>query len=316
MRIVVRSVLALLVVLIVAVTGFSIAFWAPDVPVSALKARWAPPPSTFIAVEGMQVHLRDEGPRDDPNPIVLIHGTSASLHTWDGWAQTLTKQHRVIRFDLPGFGLTGPAPDDDYSITRYTRFVIDVLDNLKVNQVVLGGNSLGGEIAWATAALYPTRVNRLILVDAGGYAFHSASVPIAFRIARMPGADVLIDNILPRKMIEDSVKNVYGNPALVTPALVDRYYDLALRAGNRHALVVRFKQLNPGEMAERIPGLHLPTLIIWGGRDHLIPLENAQHFKHDIAGSQLQIFDNLGHVPHEEDPQHTVDAVVKFLTTQ
>jgi pimeloyl-ACP methyl ester carboxylesterase len=316
MRIIIRLVLSLLAVLILAAAGFGIAFWAPDVPVDALKARWAPPPSTFIAIEGMQVHLRDEGPRDDPTPIVLIHGTSASLHTWDGWTQTLSKQHRVIRFDLPGFGLTGPAPDDDYSVTRYARFVVDVLDQLHVNHAVLGGNSLGGEIAWATAALYPTRVERLILVDAGGYAFVPTSVPLAFQIARMPGADVLIDNILPRKMIEDSIKNVYGNPALVTPALVDRYYDLALRAGNRHALVKRFKQLNPGEMADRIPGLHLPTLIIWGGRDHLIPIDSAQHFKRDIAGSQLQVFDELGHVPHEEDPQRTVDAVVKFLAVQ
>ena len=96
-----------------------IAWRVPDQPVSALQAKWAPPPSQFIAVRGMQVHVRDEGPRDDPVPIVLLHGTGASLHTWDGWTPELTRERRVIRFDLPGFGLTGPSPDGVYSIESY-----------------------------------------------------------------------------------------------------------------------------------------------------------------------------------------------------
>src|SRR6185369_16326684 len=92
-----------------------VATWAPDVPVAELRTRWAPPPSRFIEVDGLQVHLRDEGPHDDPEPIVLLHGTSASLHTWEGWARALRDTRRVIRFDLPGFGLTGPNRQDDYS---------------------------------------------------------------------------------------------------------------------------------------------------------------------------------------------------------
>src|SRR5687768_5016055 len=94
--------------------------WAPDQPVAELRSRWAPPPSRFIEVDGLQVHLRDEGPHDDPEPIVLLHGTSASLHTWEGWAQALRGTRRVIRFDLPGFGLTGPNAQNDYSMAAYT----------------------------------------------------------------------------------------------------------------------------------------------------------------------------------------------------
>ena len=132
--------------------------WAPDVPVDELKARWARPPSRFIAVNGMQVHLRDEGPHDDPAPIVLLHGTSASLHTWDGWAQALREKRRVIRFDLPGFALTGPNPDNDYSIDAYVRFVKAVMDELGVQRFVIAGNSLGGQVAWAATAALPDRV--------------------------------------------------------------------------------------------------------------------------------------------------------------
>ena len=100
-----------------------IATWAPDQPVDALKARWARPPSRFLEVNGLQVHLRDEGPHNDPVPIVLLHGTSASLHTWEGWAQALRDKRRVIRFDLPGFGLTGPNRENDYSTEAYVQFV-------------------------------------------------------------------------------------------------------------------------------------------------------------------------------------------------
>jgi len=313
MRILGRLVLILLSVLALAVAGATAAFWAPDMPVDSLKPRWAPPPSSFIPVEGMQVHIRDEGPRDDPTPLVLLHGTSASLHTWDGWVAVLAKQRRVIRFDLPGFGLTGPAPDNNYSLERSARFVAATLDALKVGRFVLGGNSLGGQIAWATALTYPERVERLILVDAAGYPFQSESVPIGFRIARLPGANRLMENVLPRAMIESSLKNVYGNPTAVTPDVIDRYYELTRREGNRRALAQRFQQMKSGQLADRIPQLTAPTLILWGALDRLIPLENGQHFHRDISGSQLKVFDDLGHVPQEEDPRRSAEAVASFI---
>ncbi|MBP6279979.1 MAG: alpha/beta hydrolase, partial [Rhodocyclaceae bacterium] len=294
--------------------GVLVAFWAPDVPVEALKARWATPPSSFIAVNGMQVHIRDEGPKNDLTPIVLLHGTSASLHTWDGWVGVLAKERRVIRFDLPGFGLTGPAPDDDYQLSSYSKFVAATLDAIGVKTFILVGNSLGGNIAWASAASYPERVERLILVDAGGYAFQSESVPLGFRIAKISGVNRLMSNVLPRSLIEGSLTNVYGDPSKVSPALVDRYYDLARREGNRRALGLRFTQTKRGDKADLIPQLKMPTLIIWGAKDRLIPLENGQRFHREIAGSQLVIFDQLGHVPQEEDPVQTVAVASKFIT--
>src|SRR5512143_1060546 len=114
--------------LLAIVVSFVVFNWAPDRPAEALAPRWAPPPSKFVDVAGMRVHIRDEGPRDDPRPIVLLHGTSSSLHTWDGWAHALQGERRVIRFDLPGFGLTGPAPDGDYTIGHYVAFMKAMLD--------------------------------------------------------------------------------------------------------------------------------------------------------------------------------------------
>ena len=304
--------LATLVLLAVAV-GIALS-WAPERSVESLKPRWAAAPSQFIAVQGMQVHLRDEGPRDDPEPIVLIHGTSASLHTWDGWTETLKGQRRVIRMDLPGFGLTGPAPDGDYRMTRYADFIAALLDQLKVRQAVLAGNSLGGGIAWRTAVQHPERVSRLVLVDASGYPLQSTSVPLGFRLAQIAWLKPVLGKLLPRRMIESSVRNVYADPAKVTPELVDRYYELTLRAGNRESLTQRIKlRETDAQSAGLIPTIRQPTLVLWGMQDRLIPEPSGQRFHREIAGSQYVVLDGLGHVPQEEDPARSVGPVLKFL---
>jgi pimeloyl-ACP methyl ester carboxylesterase len=290
---------------------------APDRPVESLVARWAPPPSDFIEVKGQLVHLRDEGPRGDPTPIVLLHGTSASLHTWEGWAHTLKAQRRVISLDLPGFGLTGPfagryAPDD-YRGDTYARFVIDLLDTLQVQRVVLGGNSLGGEIAWRLATLAPERVERLILVDASGTDFTPESVPVGFVLARLPVLRWISEYVLPREVVAQGVANVYGDPSRVSTALVDRYFELTLRDGNRRALGLRLQQLEHGQDMARLAGIRQPTLILWGQRDRLIPPATAQVFERQIAGSQRVVLEALGHVPQEEDAARSLEPVKAFI---
>ncbi len=294
----------------------ALAMWmsrAPDWPVETLVASWAPPPSDFIDVKGQLVHLRDEGPRDDPEPLLLLHGTGASLHTWEGWVAALRARHRVITLDLPGFGLTGPNASGDYRGDTYARFVLDVMDQLHIQRFAIGGNSLGGEVAWRTAALAPDRVRRLILVDAAGPSFDPQSVPIGFVLANLPILNRVLDWVLPRAMVQASLRDVYGNPDKVDEALVDRYQQLTLREGNRRALVQRLQQSRRGEDAERIRTLKLPTLILWGGRDRLIPPQVGRQFQADIAGSELRVFDSLGHVPQEEDAQGTVAPVQAFL---
>ena len=286
---------------------------APDKPVEELSQRWGQEPSQFLNIAGMNIHLRDEGPKTDNVPIVLIHGTSASLHTWNGWVDALKENRRVIRFDLPAFGLTGPDPKNNYRIERYAKVVIAVLDELKVKKVVLGGNSLGGHVSWATAVLHPNRVSKLVLVDSSGYTFQPKSVPLAFQLAQHPLTSLLLKDVLPKSLVAVSVKNVYGNPDLVTDELVNRYYDLSLREGNRNALKAWFEQMSPGFLVDKLKTINVPTLIIWGGKDRLILPKFGKQFNQDIANSQLVVFKDLGHVPHEEDPQATVLAVKLFL---
>jgi pimeloyl-ACP methyl ester carboxylesterase len=312
MKYLIRSIELLLVVVVVFVIAGIFATWAPDRTVEQLSARWAKPPSQFMEIAGLRIHFRDEGPKDDPQPIVLLHGTADSLHTWDGWADGLRSQRRVIRFDLPAFGLTGPAPDNNYSIAAYTGWVMQVLDQLGVPHCVLVGNSLGGQIAWETAAAHPARIAKLVLVDAAGYPMAPKSVPIGFTLARIPGMKSLMEYILPRGVIQSSVRNVFADPGKVTPELVDRYYELTLRAGNRAALGQRFAQMVPSNTGS-LKNLQVPTLVMWGAQDKLIPLDNAHQFARDIKGSKLVVFDDLGHVPQQEDPQRTLNVLRAFL---
>lgn len=291
---------------------------APDRPVESLVARWAPPPSEFIQVKGQVVHVRDEGPRTDPTPILLIHGTSASLHTWEGWTRVLKTQRRVISFDLPGFGLTGPFTGPPYAELgyrgdNYARFVVDLMDQLKVPRAVLAGNSLGGEVAWRTAVFAPERVDRLVLIDSSGPRFEPESIPPGFRIARIPVLNRAAEHLLPRAAVSGSLASLYGDPSRVTPELVDRYFELTLREGNRRALGERMAVLEEDLNPERLTQVRQPTLILWGSRDRLIPPRTAEALQGAIAGSRVVVLRGLGHVPHEEDPAASLEAARAFL---
>lgn len=313
MRLFLKILIGFVALSVLVVLGVVVQSWAPDQSVGQLKSRWAQPPSTFIEIEGLQVHMRDEGPRDDPAPILLLHGTSASLHTWDGWVDGLKTSRRVIRLDLPAFGLTGPFTDGDYSVEHYAKFIHAFLDRLGIARCVLAGNSLGGQIALVTTLAKPARVDRLILIASAGYPLSPSSIPLGFRIAFLPVINKIARVTLPRSIVEDSVRSVYGDPARVTPELVDRYFDLTLREGNRQALAERLKLVPFDAITKRIPEIKVPTLILWGGRDRLILPEAGQRFAKDIAGSRLVVFDELGHVPHEEDPPRTLAVMKVFL---
>jgi pimeloyl-ACP methyl ester carboxylesterase len=288
--------------------------WAPDRSADSLKPRWAKGPSKFVTIDGLSVHLRDEGLRNDPHPIVLIHGTSSSLHTWEGWVASLKGQHRVISFDLPGSGLTGPFTDDDYRIEHYTRFMGGLLDQLCVKDAVLVGNSLGGYIAWQTVLARPDLADRLVLIDSRGYPVDTALMPTVWRLAKIPILRSLMNRIPPRSFVEKGVIRVYGDPGKVTSELVDRYYELTMRAGNRRALTLMLQQQDFTDW-DRIKKITIPTLILWGRLDPQIPLPDAERFHQDIAGSQLVILDGLGHVPQEEDPVTSVNELAAFLAS-
>ncbi len=301
LRIVLALLGALVVLLLVSVRT--------DVPLDELKPKYAGGASRFTKIDGVDIHYRDEG---QGSPLVLIHGSSSSLHTWDGWVAKLSPHHRIVRLDLPGYGLTGPATDKDYTALRYAKVVVGLLDQLGVAQADVAGNSLGGRVALTLALEHPSRVRRLVLVDAAGLG--GQRLPTIFRLAGVPVLNGLLRWVTPRAVIRANVNEVYGDTGRVTDSVVDRYYDMTRREGNRQATIDRFSHLSDPDLDGRLREIHLPVLLEWGERDVWIPIAFAHRMQEGIAGSKLVTYPDGGHVPMEELPELTAGDAERFLT--
>ena len=283
-----------------------------DVSLEELKKEYANEQSEFIEINGMQVHYRDEG---NGFPIVLIHGTGASLHTYDAWTKQLSKNYRVIRLDLPAFGLTGPNKNADYSIESYTKFLSQFLEKIKVDKFYLAGNSLGGNIAWNYAAEYPEKVLKLILIDASGLPTFIPQ-PSIFKMAKTPILNSLFLYITPKFFIRKNIEQVYANKLKVTDALVTRYHKMSLRTGNRKAFIDRAKtDFNLAEKVNlvKLKSVKTTTLLIWGAKDTWIPLGNGKRMDSMLPNSKLVVLENSGHVPMEESPKESLEFLKSFL---
>jgi pimeloyl-ACP methyl ester carboxylesterase len=284
-------------------------YWKNDIDINELKNKYAYPTSSFIFIDGINVHFRDVGKGD---AILLIHGTGASLHTWEKWINILSTDYRVISFDLPGFGLTGPDPNHNYQISRYTAILDSLMVKLKVDSFHIAGNSLGGLVAWHYTTQFPQKILTLNLIDAAGLPQPGKKPPFIFQLAKLPVLSTLLQKVTPKSIIEKSMLDVYKNDQLVTEKLIDRYFELSLREGNRTAFVKRMSQLNEKLVVGDLENITVPVLIQWGKDDRWIPLANAFEFQKLIPKAELIIYDS-GHVPMEENPMETVKDYMIFL---
>ena len=285
-----------------------------DISVEDLKNEFTNEHSQFIEIDEVNVHYRDEG---EGFPIVLIHGTAASLHTWDAWTDVLIKTNRVIRMDLPAFGITGPNKNADYSIEAYTTFLHSFLEKLKLEKFHLAGNSLGGHIAWNYTADYPSKVEKLILVDASGLPTNK-SQPAIFKMAKTPILNSLFLYFTPRFLIKKNIEEVYEDDSKITDELINRYHKMALRVGNRKAFIDRAKtdfKLDTQVNLEKLKSIQTPTLLIWGAKDLWIPIANGIRMNEILVNSKLEVLENSGHVPMEENPRESLKLMNDFLFT-
>ena len=289
-----------------------------DLPREQLIGKYAGGASQFAALpSGASAHIRDEGNPEGP-VLVLIHGSGASLHTWEPWVAELGGSYRIVSMDLPGHGLTGRVPGDDYSRAAMADFVIEIMDALGIGRFAAGGNSMGGGVSAMIALEYPERVSALLLVNSAGIPVErdQDDVPLAFRLAGMPVISEAMRYVLPRPMVEEGVKKVFADQSKVTDEMVARYFDLTLHEGNRDATRIRFSQdaaRDEAAFAARLGEISVPTLIIWGGKDGLIPVSAAHEFKARIPHADLVIYEHAGHVPMEEVPEESAGAVAAFL---
>lgn len=277
-----------------------------DIPADTMRAKYSTG-ARYIPVEGAQVRIKEAGQGDT---VLLIHGFASSADTWDGWSQALSGRYHVISVDMPPFGVTGPLPGITMSPAAYQQFMDALVAQLGLKQFYLAGNSLGGMISWQYAARHPEHVKKLILVDSAGY-FHGAP-PLPIRLMQMPVVDRISQHFTPRFMVSQNVHDVYGDASRVPEGTVLRYQDMMRREGSRPAISALLPSLKGADMSV-LATIKVPTLIMWGRNDRWIPPADAEQFHHAIPGSQLIWYDGLGHIPMEEDPQHTAADAAHFF---
>jgi pimeloyl-ACP methyl ester carboxylesterase len=295
--------------LLIALVILAVIFHHPDLDLESLKSKYTTPQSQFVEVEGMQMHysIRGSGPN-----LLLLHGTGGSLHDWNPWVAELENDFRIITPDLPAFGLTGPNPEDDYSLEMYLRTMETFLDKIGIDSCYLAGNSFGGFIAWNYALEHPETVKKLILLDASGYPRKLSDMPLAFRLAGNPKLSRFVEKLTPRALIRRTALEVFEDDSQVSKERVDRYFDLLRRPGNRRGVIGRMQQIQYDGYG-RIPEISQPTLILWGDKDKLVAVENARRFDADIPVSELIMYENVGHVPMEEIPERSAKDAKRFL---
>jgi pimeloyl-ACP methyl ester carboxylesterase len=303
------------IVLVLIVGGLLIGY-TPDTDPAAMKAKYGGGASKFMTLApGLTVHYRDEGKRDG-RTLVLIHGSNASLHTWEPWVKRLGADYRIISLDLPGHGLTGSHPSGVYDYPVFGGVVDQVMTKLGVAHAIIGGNSMGGGTTWMYALAHPEKVDGLILVDAAGAPqWQAKKVPIGFRLARMPVVNQLMKIITPRSVFEQSLHGSVSVQSIIRPQAVDRYWELNRYPGNRAASLQRFSYPHNNHPAtkEQLATIKAPVLILWGEEDKLIPVSSARYFADRLPAATVHIYPNVGHIPMEEVPDRSAKDVKTWI---
>lgn len=298
-------------VLSLLIVAFVVYMYKTPVPLDQLKEKYTDQYSHFIKINDLDVHYKKKG---SGMPVLLIHGTSSSLHTWEQWEDELAKKYTTYSIDMQGGGLTSPPADNDYSIQSYIDLIDSFVEALNIDSFYLVGNSLGGHTAWAYAAnsSYADKVKKLILIDPSGFFDKTRGKPLAFQMAQFDFVFNNIEKINIKPIVSKSLKEVYYNEGLVTKDKIERYNDLGSREGNRKAFVYKIRQIEEGDKKD-LAKITCPTLIMWGENDEWIPIELAEIFTTNISNNQFIVYENCGHVPMEEKAKESVTDAMAFF---
>jgi pimeloyl-ACP methyl ester carboxylesterase len=317
----VGGLLALVAVLAVLGAGAYFALKRPDIPYETLAARYESEASQYVDLpSGVRMHYRDEGAQNAP-PLLLIHGFSASLHTWAPWVQRLSNDFRVISLDLPGHGLTRSPEGFQASIEVLRDVLHEFVQARGLESFALAGSSMGGNVAWEYALAHPGQVNALILVDASGWEDTRAEAseePQVFKLLRNPIIGPVLRDLDNSRLIRQGLEASFADRSLVDDAMVERYHLLSRAPGHREILLQMSLGYRSRNYAtpERLAALQMPVLILSGDTDRLVPPEHARQFNDAIDRSEIVMFETTGHIPQEERPDESAMAVREFLYRQ
>ncbi len=311
-----RRTLAVILTIVAVLAAGWLALRRADIPYDTLETIYSVRDTQFMTLNnGLKIHYTDTG-RHDRSAIVLVHGFSASLHTWDAWKTNLEEDFRVITLDLPGHGLSRAEDPEQATIARFTEVVNEVTEDLGVDRFTLAGNSMGGNTAWSFALAYPEKLDGLILVNASGWpenAEDAESDPFIFRLLANPLARTVMKDLDMTSLTRSGLEDSYTDQSFVTDELVERYVALSRAPGHRATLLAIVAGDRVEATADAMAQITMPTLVMWGRDDNLIPVSSAQKFADTIPGSNLVIYDNVGHLPQEEWAAQSVEDVRAFM---
>lgn len=283
------------------------------IPLPMLEELYEKPNSRYVEIDGTRVHYTLEG---SGPPLLLLHGVMASLHTWDGWVRELSQHYTIMRVDIPGFGLSEPLANENYTPEYSVEFFEKMRKKMGVERFYLAGNSLGGFIAWFYATKYPERVAKLILIDPASY---PQPLPRIVRMASRPFIGFMAQLSSPRFIVRRNVREVYGDPDSVTDETIDRYHDLLLREGHREAMVEYFRTLRKysvdDSLVRHVPEITAPTLLMWGEEDRWVPPRLIERWQADLPDITVRTYAGGGHIPMEEFPTETARDAHAFLSS-
>lgn len=316
MKWVLRGLAVVFILFVIAI----IALRVSDTDAAAMQAKYGAEPSQFVELDdGLRVHYRDEGPNsgeEDAPVLVLLHGSTADLHTWQPWAEALRDEYRVIRFDQIGHGLTGPDLAGDYSLSSFVADIDEVADKLGLESFILAGSSMGGAHTVGYALAHPERLDGIVLVGASGAPVRrEGGGSFAMSLARTPVINQIMAHITPRSMIESSFSGMVSNKDMITDEMVDRYWELLRYPGNRQATIARFSVERSPFDAEAVSGITVPALVIWGAEDPLIPAASGDWYDEHLPSSALVSYADIGHLPHEEAAERSVNDLKAWIGT-
>ena len=283
--------------------------WTPDLERAELEKRYVASKPQIIEVDGLQVHYKATGPEGAP-ALLLLHGFGSSLQAWDDWSVKLEQKYRVIRLDLPGFGLTGASTTNDYSEEKDLATLTHFADKLGLEKFSVMGHSMGGKMAWSLAASQPERVQALVLMAPDGF---PETKDIGTKPYEVPAVMGLIKYVFPKYLVRKSIEPAFSDADALNDALVNRYFDMLRAPGVRGAILNRSNQTIYTDPVPRLKAIKAPTLLIWGEQDQMIPSSNAQSYANVLSNSTTVIVPKLGHLLQEEQPEKGLTAVMQFL---
>ena len=294
----------------------SLIFGSEEGNIEELKRRYGLHPSQFITLSnGVNVHLRDEGDSGAP-PIVLLHGHSEDLYTWDQLVKHLIGSFRVIRFDLRRHGLTGPAPDNEYNIESYVSDLSMVIKHLEIDSFILVGHSMGGRISIKYTIANQEKVNGLILLSASGAPRkENTPQPMALKLMRNPLGRFLLKRIWSRNLAKKSLVDMVFDESSITDQEIDRMWEFSKYPGSMDAMFREFadtwEDFKPTEIGKIVTN----SLLIWGEEDTICPESMGRWYDSQLTNSTMVGLPNIGHNPQFECPDKCFDEISAWIST-